>query len=298
MSASTPARQARVFTLSSVFMSLTGADRGAALDLHRSDHRVQSAGLVPGGDHGAARRRRRAFGPLLGVVPLVLLFEVSPRLPEPLRASARARLPAHRLLSAAGCDRIRRALARAKAVAQMNAWRRACSPSKDEPQIRRPASRSMTEFRSGRARSSGCSGQRIGQDDGAEHDQGRAGARAEHAPAWARTRRPAGVPHRAAGRRAHVPAGACFRVDEPRENVAAGLASARTAIGRDGVEGGDRLLERSASRAKPSGCGRTHLHRPEAARACACTRARAEAVVARRVAGGLNPSELAGARSN
>jgi branched-chain amino acid transport system permease protein len=68
-------RQARDVRVSAAFMTSPGGN-GAALDLHRSRHCVQSGALVRGRNNGAIRRRRHAVRPLLGAVPLVLLFEV------------------------------------------------------------------------------------------------------------------------------------------------------------------------------------------------------------------------------
>ena len=50
-----------LFVLSTVFMTLDRRDHGAALDLHRSRHRLQSGDLLHGADHGAAGRRASAL---------------------------------------------------------------------------------------------------------------------------------------------------------------------------------------------------------------------------------------------
>ncbi len=77
-------------------------DHGAPLDLYRSDHRLQPRGLVPGGDHGAARRRAEILGTAHRRHSADAAVRISERLfPQSLLAHSRPRVPGHRLSAAA-----------------------------------------------------------------------------------------------------------------------------------------------------------------------------------------------------
>ena len=66
-----------MFAISALFMTLTGAVMAPRWTYIDPAIAFIADALVRGRHHGAARRRRRrCSGPLLGVVPLVLLFEV------------------------------------------------------------------------------------------------------------------------------------------------------------------------------------------------------------------------------
>ena len=64
-----------LFVLSTVFMTLDRRDHGAALDLHRSRHCLQSGDLLHRPDHGAAGRRAPALRAGAGRGAAGLLFE-------------------------------------------------------------------------------------------------------------------------------------------------------------------------------------------------------------------------------
>src|SRR5437899_7577596 len=81
---------------------------GAALDLHRPGHRLQPADLVPGADHGLARRRHALVGAAgrRAAAGAAVRAAVG-ALPRPLLHPARPELSRHRLLPAARRDRSR-----------------------------------------------------------------------------------------------------------------------------------------------------------------------------------------------
>jgi hypothetical protein len=57
-----PLAKVAIFVVSSVFMTVVGRGDGAALRLSHAQFRVQPADLVPGRDHGAARRHASGCG--------------------------------------------------------------------------------------------------------------------------------------------------------------------------------------------------------------------------------------------
>ena len=306
--ASTPrAPRSLLFALSCRLHDADRRDHGAALDLHRPRHRLQSDDLVPGRDHGAAGRRRRPVRAGAGRDPAGAAVRGAHRqLPE------RVQHPARRSSSSSSSTAVPHGvIGLLAAVALARAVRRLRVPASrgrdqllavdglrksfgglravDEVSLPRRARRDRRPDRP----------ERLGQDDRAQPDLRRPPARHRRHPLSAASRstapQPTGSPWVGIARTFQLvrvlPSMSLRR--ERRRRPAFRASGHRHAATRR------RHRACLAARRPGSTCAgtsrrRAHLHRPEAAGAGSRAGAGAEAAAARRVAGRPEPDRAGG----